>query len=195
VRSITARKRGVLALGVLFLIGVFGFLGLGAGETADETSTAVSNPPLNVAEANKDANGNIRVHEQGTVAVTGTVNVGNNPAVQDVRITNNPLHVDVDGRGTVQTFFEEIFPFDKDQDFEVDISEFNKVRLFVNINGDDSTVDIYYSTDAGVEGSFSVSTVGSGHSVYLGEVPGTKLWIEVRDPDGEQVFIWVFGNK
>jgi len=167
-------------------------------KAAESTSDApLANPPLNVAETNKDANGNIKVHEQGVVMVTGTVNVGNTPATQNVRVTNTPLAVtgnlNVTG-GTSKKFQEEFFPFDKDQDVEVDITEFTRVRLRIVVNGSDSTVDVFYGTDAGIRGSFSVDTADD-HTVLLPDVAGTKLFIQLRDPDGEQVFVQVFGTR
>src|SRR3989442_15590803 len=42
--------------------------------------------PQQVREQNLDASGFIRVHEQGMANVTGTVNVGNLPVVQDVNV-------------------------------------------------------------------------------------------------------------
>ena len=41
-----------------------------------------------VREQNLDGSGLIRVHEQGTANVAGTVNVGNLPAVQDVNVVS-----------------------------------------------------------------------------------------------------------
>ena len=43
-----------------------------------------------VREQNLDGSGLIRVHEQGTANVNGTVNVGNLPAVQDVNVVALP---------------------------------------------------------------------------------------------------------
>jgi hypothetical protein len=161
--SMSLKKNGVLWFAVLCSIALFGFFGLRAGEDLS------SNPPLNVAEVNKDANGNIKVHEQGTVAVTGTVNVGNNPSVQDVRVTNA---VEVKA-GVTRIFFEEVYPFDKDSDFELDISKFSRLRILgvVNVSG---TVHFSYETNAGVSGSFDASAGGDGtHTELLGEVAGT----------------------
>ena len=95
---------------------------------------------------------------------------------------------------TVRFFFEELFPFDKDADFSVDISRYARVRLTVVVNGSDSTVDIFYGTDAHVSGSFSVDTADV-HTVLLPELPGTRMSINVRDPDGEQVFVSLFGRQ
>lgn len=200
-RFIEGRKRGALVLGAVLLIGLFGFVGLRASEldggAGVEDTTQLSNPPLNVREANVDAEGYLRIHEQGVVSVQGTVNVASGPAVQDVRVTNTPLqvtgNVNVAG-GTVRKLRQEVYPFTADEDIEVDISEFSRVRLYVVVNGSDSTVDFAYYTDAGIYGSFSVDT-GDTHNVLLSEVAGTKLTIGLRDPDGEQVFVNVFGTK
>jgi len=186
---ITARKRNVLGFAVLCLTAAFAFLGLRAG-TTDLTATA-TNPPLNVRENNLDGDGNIKVHEQGTVAISGTVNVGNTPATQNVRVTNTPLQV---RGGTVRTYHQEFFPFDKDQNIEVDISEFSRVRMQITVNGSDSTVDFFWATDGGTDGSFSVDT-GHTATVLVPEVAGTTLYIELRDPDGEQVFVNVYGTR
>src|SRR6185436_12821428 len=90
------RLAAPLALG---LVAGLGALSLRAGDALSTSfavaadATAPSSPPLNVAEANKDANGNIKVHDQGVVRVTGTVDVGNSPKVQDVNVTNDALAV------------------------------------------------------------------------------------------------------
>jgi hypothetical protein len=200
VRFIEGSRRRALALGALSLVGLFGFLGLQASELVGSTeldATAPSNPPLNVREANVDADGYLRIHEQGVVSVQGTVTVASGPAVQDVRVTNTPLQVTGNvnvGGGTVRKYRQEFYPFTQDEDIEVDISEFTRVRLYVVVNGSDSTVDFVYYTDADVRGSFSVDT-GDSRSILLGEVAGTKLKIALRDPDGEQVFVSVFGTK
>jgi hypothetical protein len=198
VRLTMERKRSALGLGALSLICLFAFLGLRASDTVDskELEAAVAplaNPPLNVREANVDADGYLRVHEQGVVSVQGTVNVGNNPSVQDVRITNTPLQVALPKQGTVRTFHQEFFPFDKEEDLEIDIHEFSRVRLQITVNGSDSTVDITYDTDGDTSGSFSVDTADS-HTILLPEVAGTKLFVYLNDPDGEQVFVNVFGT-
>ncbi len=88
------RRIVVLAavLGVVSgVLGAFAFSVL-----SDEASAALF---AFVRETNVDANGDIRVHEQGTanvnvtndtVPVTGTVDVGNLPAVQDVNVLSLP---------------------------------------------------------------------------------------------------------
>ncbi|HEU4760250.1 MAG TPA: hypothetical protein VFT91_09760 [Dehalococcoidia bacterium] len=71
------------ALGLVSgLLGAFAFSAL-----SDEASAALF---AFVRETNVDANGDIRVHEQGTANVTGTVDVGNLPAVQDVNLLSMP---------------------------------------------------------------------------------------------------------
>jgi hypothetical protein len=196
----TMRKRSVFGLGVLCLIAVCSFIGLRASDTVgqkelDSAMAPTVNPtPLNVRENNLDASGHIKVHEQGVVSVQGTINVGNSPSVQNVRIVNDPLEVDPTGEETVRFFNEELTPFDKDADFVVDIAKYSRVRVTIIVNGSDSTVDVFYGTDAHVGGSFSVDTSDT-HTVLLPELPGTRLFLQVRDPDGEQVFVWLFGRK
>jgi hypothetical protein len=71
---VLSERRSWGVVGALALICVFRFLGLRAGDELSDTLAPPSelpNPPLNVAEANRDADGNIRVHEQGTVQLTG----------------------------------------------------------------------------------------------------------------------------
>jgi hypothetical protein len=201
--SVVANRKRVLALGALILIAGFGFIGLQAADALSTTTTLsapnpVPNPPLSVAEANRDASGAIRVHEQGTVQVQGTVNVGNAPTVQDVRITNTPVQVtgNVNVRaGTAVKLFQEVYPFTEVKEIEVDISEFSRVRLRFVVNGaEDSTVEFHYHTDAGISDDFSLDT-GDSKGVLLPEVAGTKLRIVLDDPDGEQVFVEVFGTR
>ena len=188
----SSNRSGLLVLGAMFLIAVLGIVATHAGDLSDSATTDAVNPPLNVREANVDATGNIKVHEQGTVAVTGTVNVGNNPATQDVRVTNSSLKVSLGG--TVKKLDVNINPFEEDFETEVDIAEFSRVRLFLGVNGpEDTTVNFFYSTDGGV-GEFIDIDRGHGRSIFLGEAAGTKLTISARDPDGEQVLIRVFGT-
>ena len=190
-RFMESNRSGLLALGAMFVLAAFGFAALRAGDVLSDTAaTDVANPPLNVREVNLDGNGNIKVHEQGTVAVTGTVNVGNNPATQDVRVTNTSVRVNTGG--TVRKYFQEFNPFDENQHIEVDISEFSKVRLAVVVNGKkDASAHVFYTTDANVGDSFDVD---SARTTFLGEAAGTRLVIELSDPDGEQVFVKVFGT-
>jgi len=193
--ALNARRIRLAAPLALALIAGLGALSLRAGTVStstDLTTTAdatVSNPPLNVAESNKDANGNIKVHEQGTVAVSGTVNVGNGPKVQDVNVTNQALEVK---GGTTRLFFKEIDNFDEPMSFHVDIHKYSKIRILATVNGS-GTVDFDFETDAGVYTLFSVDSGGFSHSELLGEVAGTDMAIYLTDPDGEQVFISVWG--
>jgi hypothetical protein len=159
-------------------------------------------PPLNVLETNVDGGGNIRVHEQGTVPITGTVNVGNTPAVQDVRVTNGALPVTgsvsvtnfpAATTGVTNFFSQEFFPFNKEEILQIDISKFKRVRIRVTVNVS-GTVDFFYGTDAGVSGDFSVDA-GNVHTELLPEVAGTNLEIDLEDPDGEQVFVDVYGSN
>lgn len=189
------RLAAPLALG---LVAWLGALGLRAGDALSTDfavatdATAPSNPPLNVAESNKDANGNIKVHEQGVVRVTGTVDVGNSPKVQDVNITNDPLEVKVK-TGTVHFYNHEVYPFDEDTNVTIDIHEYSRVRVQITVNGS-GTVDFLYGTDGGLHGEFSEDSGGFGHTLLLPEVAGTELRLFLSDPDGEQVFINVYGT-
>jgi hypothetical protein len=185
-----------LAFGLIVLLGV---LSLQAGEAlSTDLSTAPelappNNPPLNVAEANKDADGFIRVHEQGTVAVTGTVNVGNAPKTQDVNVVNDALEVTLPDQGTTKFFDFSVDDFNEQILTTIDIHKYAHVRFQTNVNGS-GTVEYFLSTDGGVNAHFEVEAAGE-HTVYLGEAAGTRLTIQVVDPDGEQVFIRVFGSN
>ncbi|HEX5042140.1 MAG TPA: hypothetical protein VFV75_04490 [Candidatus Polarisedimenticolaceae bacterium] len=193
-----ARRMRLLAPLALALVAGLGAFSLRAGdalstEFADTTDpSAPSNPPLNVREANVDGNGNIKVHEQGVVQVTGTVDVGNSPKVQDVNITNDPLEVKVK-TGTVHFYHHEVYPFDEDTDLTIDIHEYSRVRVQITVNGS-GTVDFLYATDGGVHGEFSEDSGGFGHTLLLPEVAGTELQLFLNDPDGEQVFVNVYGT-
>jgi hypothetical protein len=184
-----------LALGLICL---FACLALRAGdELTDEKALAEaappSNPPLNVREANVDAGGNIRVHEQGTVAVSGTVNVGNAPKTQDVNVVNDPLEVTLPDQGVTQFFDFQVDDFNEQILETIDIHKYAHVRFQTNVNGS-GTVEYFLSTDGGVKAHFEVEASGN-HTVDLGEAAGTRLTIQVVDPDGEQVFIRVFGSN
>ena len=82
------RMFAVIVVGGLLsgLVGAFAYDQLG--------SDAGAAPPLpsatQVREQNLDGSGLIRVHEQGTANVAGTVNVGNLPAVRDVNVVSQP---------------------------------------------------------------------------------------------------------
>lgn len=198
-RTMATRKRVVLTLSGLCLLGLFGFVGLYAGDMLSTELTLappspVPNPPLNVAEVNKDGNGNIKVHEQGTVAITGTVDVGNSPKVQDVNVTNEPLEVKFPDQGTTQIYSETIDHFDDEVLREIDIHQYARVRFQSNVNGS-GTVEYFVSTDGGVREHFTVDAGSGGHSVFLGEAAGTKLFLQLVDADGEQVFLRVFGSN
>ena len=79
--------RQIVAL--LIVVGVVAGLagGLTVAQLSGRAGAAPPPPsPQPVREQNLDASGFIRVHEQGTANVAGTVNVGNLPAVQDVNV-------------------------------------------------------------------------------------------------------------
>ena len=67
-----------------------GLIGTWAFSQLTEQAGAAPPPPAptQVREQNLDGSGFIRVHEQGTANVAGTVNVGNLPAVQDVNVVS-----------------------------------------------------------------------------------------------------------
>ena len=198
-RSLDGRRLRLAAPLALGLVAGLGALSLRAGDVLSTEfavatdATAPSNPPLNVREANVDGNGNIKVHEQGVVHVTGTVDVGNSPKVQDVNITNeDPLEVRVQ-TGTVHFYTHEVYPFDEDTNVTIDIHEYSRVRVQITVNGS-GTVDFLYGTDGGLHGEFSEDSGGFGHTLLLPEVAGTELRLVLSDPDGEQVFINVYGT-
>ena len=185
------RKRVGLVLSGLCLIGLFGAMGLHAGDMMSTLESTLAppplpNPPLNVAEANKDGNGNIRVHEQGTVRVEGTVNVGNAPSVQDVRVVNG-------GRGSIKIFDEVVQQLEEDLELDFDIGDFSSVRIFTGVNGV-GTGHFVFSTDAGI---FEVLDVNPGYieSTVLTDTPGTKLTLRVSSADTPQIVLRVFGSK
>ena len=152
-----------------------------------------SMPPLQVLENNVDDNGHIRVHEQGVVSVTGAVTVGNLPGTQNVSVTNSSLPVT--GEVTLATkilFDEELFPFTADAELgPIDISPVSKVRVRFVVNGS-GTVNFRVITDGGFNDHLSIDASGSDSRVY--DLPGTQMLILVSDPDGEQVFVTVFGR-
>jgi len=191
------RRIGLIAPLALGLIAGLGALGLRAGDVLSTASTVdpmpLSNPPLNVAESNKDANGNIKVHEQGTVAVSGTVNVGNTPKTQDVNVVNEALEVKLPNQGTTRFYDRRIDDFDEGFLETIDIHEYARVRFATVVNGS-GTVEFFLSTDGGVNAHFEVEAAGE-HTVDLGAAAGTHLTIQLVDPDGEQVFLRLFGSN
>ncbi len=149
-------------------------------------------PPLFVLEQNVDDNGLIRVHEQGVTTVTGDVSVGNLPAVQNVRVTNDPLKVAGSVNiGTKVIADVRIDSFDAPVALgPYDISGVSKIRVRVTVNGS-GTVTTSVDTDA--LGDAFDTDAGEVHS-RLYDLPGTILDIHLSDPDGEQVFVKVFGS-
>ncbi|HEX5044601.1 MAG TPA: hypothetical protein VFV75_16980 [Candidatus Polarisedimenticolaceae bacterium] len=194
-----ARRMRLLAPLALALVAGLGAFSLRAGdalstEFADTTDpSAPSNPPLNVREANVDGNGNIKVHEQGVVQVTGTVDVGNSPKVQDVNVINDALEVKLPDQGTSLIYEEVIDDFNEGFLRTVDIHEYARVRFATVVNGT-GTVEFFLSTDGGVKSNFEVEAAGN-YTFYLGEAAGTRLTIQCVDPDGEQIFLRVFGSN
>ena len=190
------RLAAPLALG---LVAGLGALSLRAGDTLSTSlaltadATAPSNPPLNVAESNRDGNGNIKVPEQGIVRVTGTVDVGNSPKVQDVNITNDALEVALPDQGTSLIYEEVMDDFNESFIRTVDIHKYARVRFATIVNGT-GTVEFFLSTDGQVKSNFEVEAAGQ-HTVYLGEAAGTRLTIQCVDPDGEQIYLRVFGSN
>lgn len=71
------------------LVGAFAYDQLGSNAGAAPPPPAPPSP-TRVREQNLDTSGLIRVHEQGTANVAGTINVGNLPAVQDVNVVSPP---------------------------------------------------------------------------------------------------------
>jgi hypothetical protein len=71
-----------LALGIGLVLGSLGYSQLTgrAGAAPSPSSVAIASP--------LDAQGNVKAHEQGTANVTGKVDVGNLPAVQDVNVVS-----------------------------------------------------------------------------------------------------------
>jgi len=171
----SGRSRLVLTIAALAVVAA------GAGiRFADSTSAAAPMPPLNVLETNRDAGGNIRVHEQGTVPITGTVNVGNTPAVQDVNVTNARL--EVSGAVTVGSLprgaqgstliFHDVLTTPSTGSGSATIGDFAKVRISADTRGGGS-FSLHWSTDGDLEGDFEVDDdLGS---IVLPDVPGTKL--------------------
>ena len=205
------RNRMQLLVGVIAACGLAAALAYG-GRTVQlaDAPTSVTDiaaqpaamNPLLVLEQNKDLNGFIRVHEQGTVPVTGTVNIGTVSGVQNVHVQNTPLPVTgsvtvanfpAAAPGSTQLYFEEIYPFDSAQARDVDITGFSKIRVSatVNVSGQ---VDFYLYTNSGALQNFSVSASNAG-SVLLGDVPGTSLNVRMLDPDGEQIILRVWGSN
>src|SRR3970040_2117190 len=74
------------ATAVALIVGIA--LGFVVSRGLDGSASAAPPPPADtkVREQNLDGSGLIRVHEQGTANVAGTVSVGNLPAVQDVNV-------------------------------------------------------------------------------------------------------------
>jgi len=191
------RRIGLIAPLALGLIAGLGALGLRAGDVLSTASTVdpmpPSNPPLNVAESNKDANGNIKVHEQGTVTIAGTVNIGDGPKVQDVNVTNDALEVHLPDQGTTKFYEKVIDDFDEGFIETIDISKYAHVRFATIVNGT-GTVEFFLHSDGQVTSHFEVEAAGH-HTVDLGEAVGTRLTIQLVDPDGEQVFLRLFGSN
>ena len=133
-------------------------------------SVTVANNPLNVREQNTDANGNIKVHEQGTASV----NVANRVlSVQD--------------QSTTSLLFQGVLtPINEGGQFQnVDVEGFGKVRIFTRsadnlcqTGADVMRVQVVEGSDTLDLDAFDLDCVGTGVTrVY--EVPGRTLHLAV----------------
>src|SRR3972149_2735320 len=80
--------RFIIAAATAFALIAGMALGFAVSQGLDGSASAAPPPPADtkVREQNLDGGGFIKVHEQGTANVSGTVDVGNLPAVQDVNV-------------------------------------------------------------------------------------------------------------
>jgi len=117
--------RQVIAL--VIIVGVVA--GLAGGLTVAQLSgSAGAAPPppavTQVREQNLDGSGFIRVHEQGTANVAGTVNVGNLPAVQDVNVVSQPS-----AQGRLITLFMSPFSGSTSSSEPVDVGDCGLISI------------------------------------------------------------------
>jgi hypothetical protein len=96
------KKYAIGAAGMLALVvAVVLATGSGSAVAAQISSVFVTNDAAHAVPVhanNTDANGNLRVHEQGTASVQGTVNVNQVPVT-----TGNSAFIRCSGEGTVET--------------------------------------------------------------------------------------------
>ena len=190
-------KRGAaVSMAGLTLLAVPGAL---MKRPVDVLQPAAGPPPgLNVLEQNVDANGLIRVHEQGTVPVTGTVDIGNAPAVQAVSVTNPSLPVTGSVEVTnfpastsgIREIAQHVDHFTEPQAFHFDIHDAKRVRVYIVVNGS-GTVDIEWETDAGLFDHFNMDAA-STKSFLLPEVAGTEVTFNLADPGDQQIGVGLF---
>jgi hypothetical protein len=95
---------------------------------------------------------------------------------------------------TATKFYEKVID-DFDEGFleTIDISKYAHVRFATIVNGT-GTVEFFLHSDGQVTSHFEVEASGH-HTVDLGEAVGTRLTIQLVDPDGEQVFLRLFGSN
>jgi hypothetical protein len=127
----------------------------------------INNPPaspLAVRETNTDANGNIKVDEQGTVQVGGSVSVSNLPGTQPVsgtvNVGNFPAAPETDLIASGPTTFDAA---GEDLIGGVNISAYREVTLYLSVPGAAGSVTCYLSTRGPLgPATFSLGTVTTG---------------------------------
>ena len=170
---------------VALIVGIA--LGFVVSRSLDGSASAAP-AETKVREQNLDGSGLIRVHEQGTANVSGTVDVGNLPSVQDVNVVSTPLQA---GRLVTLTFTNGFSQF-------VDTSDCSAISVLARDSTDIGPILLFASPDgtarirwgsptsvasSGVDG-FSTQSV---HNLPLAE-PFMQVQITVApNPSG---WIW-----
>ena len=122
-------------------------LGFVVSRSLDGSASAAPPPPADtkVREQNLDGSGFIRVHEQGTANVTGTVDVGNLPAVQDVNVVSaTPQTGRLIELGTHTVPWGGAFTTPL-----VDVSDCQRVTLMAKSSGSSTNASIEYMSPDG----------------------------------------------
>lgn len=154
--------------------------GLAVAQLSDRAGAAAPPPSATrVREQNLDGGGFVRVHEQGTANVAGTVNVGNLPAVQDVNVVSTPPAAPQGrlvelGTATVSgTGPDYVYPF-------VDVSDCGKITVVVTLDGPNPNAFVRITPEATLDGG----TVFSAPASYVSEVrtgrTGSFVYKELR---------------
>jgi hypothetical protein len=184
----------LIALGVIAAF-ASGLIGTWAFNQLTEQAGAAPPPPspTQVREQNLDGSGFIRVHEQGTANVAGTVNIGNMPAVQDVNVVSLPTQT-----GQVIEVGTIVVPTNGSARFAaVDVSECSETTAIARRSGGSPStelIDLRVSVDGQtfVNADF-LSTTGSisGGAASLGAWPFVEFGA-VNSGDTANVTAWIW---
>ncbi len=167
--KLTALAAVILALGIV----------IGFALTATVFEAEAKPPPevQPVEEQNLDGSGFIAVHEQGTVNVAGTVDVGNLPAVQDVNVISLPSQPAPVGRTILVAQDVNLGPGESHTTAIEETEDCRDMRLMVDHTGQVAALLLPSPDGASQTGAIELSRRGEGDGTFytpkagLGGIP------------------------